>query len=283
MTLTRDERASLPLNPPQDYRKTERIHRRGLAAQRPAPGEVLPGSLYFSTDTGLLERSTGQAWESYAAPIASGVAAHHATHEPGGSDALTKLDGGIILPQTIVDASLSANVALRNVNNNFSADQVVNGNIQGQDVYALGVVSSYGAGFMELGRGTPIGYWQDVPFNAANFTAEGGGTWTVDATAVMVNRYTLSGRTMIWRMYVSWFQGTSVIAGNVTRLHLATPVPTPGNIPSPPSIVIDGSGDVSLACMMLDQVSDVIVYRRDQGPFTPGTVGVVATMIYEIQ
>lgn len=55
----------MPLNPPQDYRKTAYTHRRGIAASRPAAADVLPGTLYFSTDTGITERSTGTVWESY--------------------------------------------------------------------------------------------------------------------------------------------------------------------------------------------------------------------------
>lgn len=55
----------MPLFPPQDYRKTLYTHRRGLAAARPAAADVLPGTLYFSTDTGATERSNGTSWESY--------------------------------------------------------------------------------------------------------------------------------------------------------------------------------------------------------------------------
>lgn len=55
----------MPLFPPQDYRKTEFTHRIGLAADRPAAADVLPGTLYFSTDTLVLERSDGSTWASY--------------------------------------------------------------------------------------------------------------------------------------------------------------------------------------------------------------------------
>lgn len=37
---------------------------RGLAADRPAPGDLPAGSLYYSTDTGSLDRTSGSAWES---------------------------------------------------------------------------------------------------------------------------------------------------------------------------------------------------------------------------
>lgn len=54
----------MPLTP-VDYRKTANIHRKGLAADRPAAADVLPGTLYFSTDTNIVERSTGSTWEAY--------------------------------------------------------------------------------------------------------------------------------------------------------------------------------------------------------------------------
>lgn len=50
---------------PQDYRKVLQTHRRGTAANRPGAATVLEGTLYFSTDTGVIERSNGVAWESY--------------------------------------------------------------------------------------------------------------------------------------------------------------------------------------------------------------------------
>ena len=46
-----------------NYRKTRGIIERGTAASRPAAADVLQGTLYFSTDTLVLERSTGSAWE----------------------------------------------------------------------------------------------------------------------------------------------------------------------------------------------------------------------------
>lgn len=55
----------MPLHPPQYYRKARGLHRIGLAAARPAATDVLPGTLYFSTDTLVLERSNGTIWEVY--------------------------------------------------------------------------------------------------------------------------------------------------------------------------------------------------------------------------
>jgi len=55
----------MPLNPPQGYLKITNIHRQGLAANRPAAADVVPGTLYFSTDTLTLERSNGTTWSTY--------------------------------------------------------------------------------------------------------------------------------------------------------------------------------------------------------------------------
>jgi len=50
---------------PVDYRKTALTHRRGLSTDRPDPTTVLPGTLYFSEDLQIVERSDGIAWEIY--------------------------------------------------------------------------------------------------------------------------------------------------------------------------------------------------------------------------
>lgn len=64
----------MALYPPQDFRKVHQIHRRGLASARPNAADVLPGTLYFSTDTGVLERSSGSAWQAYTgAGVAGGM------------------------------------------------------------------------------------------------------------------------------------------------------------------------------------------------------------------
>ncbi len=41
------------------------LTQRGLAADQPDATDVYPGTLYFSTDTMVTERSTGQTWEPY--------------------------------------------------------------------------------------------------------------------------------------------------------------------------------------------------------------------------
>lgn len=52
---------------------------RGTRGAQPAAAAVVIGTLYFVTDEGVLERSTGAAWESYSAAFAAAVAAFLAT------------------------------------------------------------------------------------------------------------------------------------------------------------------------------------------------------------
>lgn len=55
----------MSLTPPQAFQKTAYTHRIGLASGRPAATDVLVGTLYYSTDTSVLERSNGSIWETY--------------------------------------------------------------------------------------------------------------------------------------------------------------------------------------------------------------------------
>jgi hypothetical protein len=51
----------------------------------------------------------------------AGAGPHHATHEPGGSDAIVALSGAVLTTGTVADARLSPNVALKNIDNAFVA------------------------------------------------------------------------------------------------------------------------------------------------------------------
>ena len=71
----------------QNYRQIKVINGIGLAADRPDANDVLEGSLYFSTDSMVLERSDGSAWEAYsggASPSAppSGMWAYSFNNSP---------------------------------------------------------------------------------------------------------------------------------------------------------------------------------------------------------
>jgi hypothetical protein len=77
---------------------------------------------------------------------------------------------------------------------------------------------------LEKGRTVPMGHWQAVPFNAANFLAHaGGGTWVIGSAAIPINYYTVIGKTMIWTLYISWFSGSNTITGTVTHIKVLIP------------------------------------------------------------
>jgi len=102
------------------YHALDEVIQRGLRADQPAAAEVVPGTLYSVTDeSNRLERSDGAAWALYAPTGGAGGAPdpHHATHEPGGSDALV-------------------DVAWTDAPNIFAADQTVDG-----DLFVTGTVN----------------------------------------------------------------------------------------------------------------------------------------------
>src|SRR4030095_10686131 len=111
------------------YHALDDVILRGTRAAQPAATAVVPGTLYGVTDEGnALERSTGSVWEAYAPSGGGGGVpppAHHATHEPGGTDALTALDAATLTSGTLPDARLSANVPRLNANNTFTGDQAL--------------------------------------------------------------------------------------------------------------------------------------------------------------
>jgi len=75
-----------------------------------------------------------------------------------------------------------------------------------------------------LWASTPPGVWVPVPYNAANFTGVGGGTWTVPAACVMANRYSVTGKILTWRMFLNHYAGAMSLTGTVTGLRIAMPL-----------------------------------------------------------
>lgn len=243
------------------------IRSAGTRAAQPAATAVLPGTLYSVTDeSNRLERSTGTAWELYA-PTGGAGGVHHLTHEPGGSDALTALDAGTLTTGTLPDARLSANVARRDQANTFTQPQTLTAaspilyltdtsqpanarhfKIWNSAQYVLFdavddaftlqarplTLSRAGAAYIntdvyEKNRTTPMGHWIDVPFSAANFTALSPMGWTVAAGQVLINRYTVIGKTLIWCCFVYGSATTGSASG---QLRIALPYGTAAHIRS---------------------------------------------------
>jgi hypothetical protein len=67
-----------------------------------------------------------------------------------------------------------------------------------QVVHAPTVIAT--TGYWERGRSIAAGEWQAVTFSAGNFTANAAMTWTVGSGDVVVNRYTIVGKTMRWTL-----------------------------------------------------------------------------------
>lgn len=77
-------------------------------------------------------------------------------------------------------------------------------------------------GIYEQGRATPLGWFIDRPFDPANFTCQAPMTWTIDG--VIVDAYSLVGKTLIWHLYVQ-----STIGGTPAQI-LTPTMPLPGGI-----------------------------------------------------
>src|SRR4030095_8581015 len=75
---------------------------------------------------GLLLMSNGASADpSWQPASAIPPGAHHLTHEPGGSDPITALDGSVLTSGTVANARLSAQVARTDLANTFTQDQTI--------------------------------------------------------------------------------------------------------------------------------------------------------------
>jgi len=83
---------------------------------------------------------------------------------------------------------------------------------------AISVVFLSDGSIRERGRLTAFGEWIPIAYNASDFSAAGGGTWTVDA-GDFVGAYTLIGKTMI----ASYRLLTTTIAGVVNSVTVKLP------------------------------------------------------------
>jgi hypothetical protein len=75
-------------------------------------------------------------------------------------------------------------------------------------------------GVYQRSRSASMGDWQDVPYNAADFTTSSGGVWGVTAGNVLVRRYTLIGRTLHYHVAIS---NSNVGGAAPTELRVALP------------------------------------------------------------
>jgi hypothetical protein len=123
------------------------------------------------------------------------IAPHHATHEPGGNDQILNVDASKLTSGIIPNAR-------------YAADITITGSFNAANIGASGA-------YYEASRAQPQGYPNSVPFNAANFS----NGWTVAAGNVVVNQYSLVGKTGTYTCYVS----NSSVSG--ATLILTNPMP----------------------------------------------------------
>jgi hypothetical protein len=179
-----------------------------------------------------------------------GIANHHTTHEPGGSDALVNAawasqPNTFTQPQTFNDAIITtaADGLIRpdTVDGADTKGVIVCGGgaaagARGAYIWVRGNENAYEPGGITLAapktvitgdvhektRTVPMGHWIAVPFNAANFWIAQG-TWQIATEHVLSNRYTLIGKTCIWNLNISgstfvnpWYYGTVQMPSGIT-------------------------------------------------------------------
>ena len=150
---------------------------------------------------------------------------------------------------------------------------------------AIAGVWDFSNGLKERSRATKMGEWQNQAFDAAHFTGSGAMTWTVDSTAVGLNKYSLSGMTMFWSFYVYWFAGTSTIGGTPnTTIQIQVPGGfnhggfTQSQIVS---LVID-AGAAQAGRAELSGSNILGIGKLDGTAWTAGTIGVIGTVFFAI-
>jgi len=107
----------------QDYRKTKETHQIGLSTDKPNAVDVLTGTLYFSTDTNILERSDGIVWELYSSSdtIGTGNVTGPLSSVVDRVATYASTTGKVIKDSGI----LSTDIARKSVTNTFNAGQEI--------------------------------------------------------------------------------------------------------------------------------------------------------------
>lgn len=103
--------------------------------------------------------------------------------------------------------------------------------------------------------------WVDVPFSAGNFTANGGGTWTVDSGDVETLAYQIDGN----KMTVSFeIYTTDVTSGPSTNLQIAIPAGrTAARTTLNPMLAVDAGAAGTTGFAFVVQGGTVIAIQKD--------------------
>lgn len=231
----------MPLFPPQQFRKAEGIIRYGTAANRPAAGNVLIGTLYYSSDTFLLERSNGTSWDK----LNPGSAGVSTTTSTGTVNDFNFSNASVVRLNNATDLTLTGLVA------GYPGQEVVLISIGAGNVYLahqnagssaanriINTVTSISTP-LAAGKGTAILRYDDTTarwrlvshtqgaaisfaFNAGDYTTNGATeTWTVDAGDVATWTYYIDGKIAT---VVGVFNTTTTgVAADATTLRIALP------------------------------------------------------------
>lgn len=159
----------------------------GTILARLASNETITGAYTFSTNPVLNDNALPWSKISKAGSSLADLATRSA---------------GDLSSGTLADARLSTNVPLKNVAETISG--------------AWG----FTPGVKERGRAVAMGEWTAVAHDAANFTASGSMTWTVEAADQVSFGYMIIGKTMFVRFTLN---GTSVGGTVSTELRIRIP------------------------------------------------------------
>lgn len=192
----------MPLVPPQGYLKIANIHRSGPSADRPAATDVVAGTLYFSTDTSVLERSDGVTWTSYSpgSNFQGFVGSEIEQGEVGDRFPIPGPQGSVGVAGAQGERGLQGPPGLDSYYDRESELYLPT-----QDIIL-----------------PAEGDILDVAYSAGNFNSNAG-TWTVDLADQVSLAYTLFGRNrkILWMMFDI---STTSVSGGPTRLQITIPL-----------------------------------------------------------
>ncbi len=120
--------------------------------------------------------------------------------------------------------------------------------------------------FATLADAALVSAWTAVTYAGGNFTATGGGTWTVDSGDQIVFRYIKIGRLCVMNLVLN----TTSVAGTVTNLNVASPV-TAAQQTESVGLIFDNSGTVMSAGRIAINGATITIYKVDGSAFTAST------------
>jgi hypothetical protein len=140
-------------------------------------------------------------------------------------------------------------------------------------------------GVYQRGRAASMGDWQTVPYSAANFTTDTGGTWADTAGTVLTQGFTVIGQTMHYRLSVF---NSNVTGAAPTELRVALPAGYSISHRSDAPMVYVNAGGPRTAGLVLAIPGDtflrfqVIVVAGTWTPTAGGNTAVFCAATFEV-